>query len=81
MSLRHLKPGDLVFYSGSGYYGHVAIYAGCGRTIEAPHTGAVISYAKLQGAATARRLIGSSSPPLSRAQRFGGARRRVRVTR
>jgi len=59
VSLRRLKPGDLVFYGGPGYYGHVAIYAGHGRIIEAPHTGAVVSYAKLQGAATARRLIGS----------------------
>ena len=32
VSLRHLKPGDLVFYGGSGYYGHVAIYAGRGRS-------------------------------------------------
>jgi cell wall-associated NlpC family hydrolase len=59
VSLRHLRPGDLVFYGGSGYYSHVAIYAGRGRIIEAPHTGAVVSYATLQGAATARRLIGS----------------------
>ena len=59
MSPRHLKPGDLVFYGGLGYHGHVAIYVGRGRIIHAPHTGAVVSYAKLQGAATARRLIGS----------------------
>jgi cell wall-associated NlpC family hydrolase len=59
VSLRHLEPGDLVFYGGSGYYGHVAIYAGRGRIIHAPHSGAVVSYAKLQGAAAARRLIGS----------------------
>jgi cell wall-associated NlpC family hydrolase len=59
VSLRRLKPGDLVFYGGSGYYNHVAIYAGHGRVIHAPHSGEVVSYAKLQGAATARRLIGS----------------------
>jgi hypothetical protein len=59
VSLGHLKPGDLVFYGSSGYYGHVAIYAGRGRIIEAPHTGAVVSYAPLRDAATARRLIGS----------------------
>ena len=59
VSLRHLKPGDLVFYGGSSYYGQVAIYAGRGRMIHAPHSGAVVSYAKLRGAATARRLIGS----------------------
>src|SRR5665647_3281918 len=81
VSLRHLKLGDRVFYGGSGYYGHVGIYVGRGRVIHAPHTGAVVSYAKLQGAATARRLISSSSSPLSRIQRFGGARRWVRITR
>jgi cell wall-associated NlpC family hydrolase len=59
VSLRHLKPGDLVFYGGSGYYSHVAIYAGHGRVIDAPHTGAVVSYSPLRDAATARRLIGS----------------------
>jgi peptidoglycan DL-endopeptidase CwlO len=58
VSLRHLKAGDLVFYGSSGYYYHVAVYAGRGRVIDAPHTGAVVRYAELQGAATARRLIG-----------------------
>jgi peptidoglycan DL-endopeptidase CwlO len=56
-SLRHLEPGDLVFYGSSGSYGHVAIYAGHGRIIHAPHAGAVVSYARLHGAAMARRLI------------------------
>jgi cell wall-associated NlpC family hydrolase len=59
VSLRRLKPGDLVFYGGAGYYSHVAVYVGRGRIIHAPHSGEVVSYAKLQGAATARRLIGS----------------------
>jgi len=59
VSLRHLKPGDLVFYGGFGYYSHVAMYAGHGRVIDAPHTGAVVSYSPLHDAATARRLIGS----------------------
>jgi cell wall-associated NlpC family hydrolase len=58
VSLRHLKRGDLVFYGGSGYYGHVAIYAGHGLVIDAPHTGAVVGYSPLRDAATARRLIG-----------------------
>ena len=57
VSLRHLEAGDLVFYGGSGYYHHVAVYAGRGLVIDAPHTGAVVRYTKLQGAATARRLI------------------------
>ena len=59
VSLRHLEIGDLVFYGGSGYYSHVGIYSGHGRIIAAPHTGAVVSYSPVGGAATARRLIGS----------------------
>jgi cell wall-associated NlpC family hydrolase len=59
VSLRRLKPGDLVFYGGSGFYSHVAIYAGHGKVIDAPHTGAVVSYSRMRGAATARRIIGS----------------------
>ena len=58
VSLRHLEVGDLVFYGGSGYYSHVGIYSGHGRIIDAPHTGAVVSYSPVGGAATARRLIG-----------------------
>ena len=34
---RFLRPGDLVFFYGAG---HVGIYAGGGRFIDAPHTGA-----------------------------------------
>ena len=59
VSLRHLQMGDLVFYGGSGYYHHVAIYAGHGRVIHAPHSGAVVSYSSVGDAATARRLIGT----------------------
>jgi cell wall-associated NlpC family hydrolase len=59
VSLRHLEIGDLVFYGGSGYYSHVGIYAGQGRVIDAPHTGAVVSYSPVGDAATARRLIGT----------------------
>jgi len=59
VSLRHLEIGDLVFYGGFGYYSHVGIYAGHGRIIDAPHSGAVVSYSPVGGAATARRLIGS----------------------
>ena len=58
VSLRRLEPGDLVFWGGSGYYSHVAMYAGHGRVIEAPSAGKVVSYDRLSGAATARRLIG-----------------------
>lgn len=34
---RHLRAGDLVFFYGAG---HVGIYVGGGRFIDAPHTGA-----------------------------------------
>jgi hypothetical protein len=41
-----LQPGDLVFSEWSGddvpHHGHVAIYAGNGQIIEAPHPGAVV---------------------------------------
>ena len=59
VSLHRLQIGDLVFYGGSGYYHHVGIYAGRGRIIHAPHSGAVVSYSGIGGAATARRLIGA----------------------
>ncbi len=59
VSLRRLEVGDLVFYGGSGYYHHVAIYAGRGRVIHAPSSGSVVSYSRVGDAATARRLLGS----------------------
>jgi NlpC/P60 family protein len=37
VSRRALQPGDLVFFYGAG---HVGIYVGRGRFIDAPHTGA-----------------------------------------
>lgn len=55
--LGHLRPGDLVFWGSRQYYYHVAIYVGGRRVIDAPHTGAVVRYEKLKGAATARRLL------------------------
>lgn len=46
ISKSHLKPGDLVFfYSGPS---HVAIYAGHGKVIHAPHPGAKVSYIKMK---------------------------------
>jgi cell wall-associated NlpC family hydrolase len=59
VSLRHLRTGDLVFYGGSGYYHHVAMYAGHGRIIHAPNSGSVVSYSRVGNAAAARRLIGN----------------------
>ncbi|MGW2517691.1 C40 family peptidase [Streptomyces sp. NPDC001617] len=44
-----LYPGDLVFTRG---YGHVQLYAGDGRIIEAAHTGTHVRYAPLPRAST-----------------------------
>ena len=43
---RHLRPGDLVFFSGDN---HVGIYVGRGRFIHAPHTGTVVQRGFLTG--------------------------------
>jgi cell wall-associated NlpC family hydrolase len=49
----HLQPGDAVFFNGSdaknGLPGHVGMYIGGGKFIEAPHTGAVVRISNLQG--------------------------------
>jgi cell wall-associated NlpC family hydrolase len=39
VSLSSLEPGDLILYDGEG---HVAIYVGGGKIVDAPHTGAVV---------------------------------------
>ena len=41
-----LRPGDLVFFNGLG---HVGIYIGRGRFVEAPHTGARVRVSRLGG--------------------------------
>jgi cell wall-associated NlpC family hydrolase len=46
VSRRGLKPGDLVFFSGLG---HVGLFIGKGRFIDAPHAGAVVRVASLAG--------------------------------
>lgn len=57
-----LQPGDLIFYNepGEGPNSHEAIYAGNGQTIEAAHTGTVVSYSGIDWAhfAGARRVTG-----------------------
>jgi cell wall-associated NlpC family hydrolase len=58
VSRRWLKPGDLVFFYGAS---HVGIYAGSGRFIEAPHSGAAVRISTMRGWAgagyySARRL-------------------------
>jgi len=45
VSLSALRPGDLLFFAapgGTGFVHHVAVYAGHGVMIDAPHTGATI---------------------------------------
>jgi cell wall-associated NlpC family hydrolase len=44
--LKHLRPGDLVFFSGNN---HVGIYVGRRRFIHAPHTGTVVRRGSLSG--------------------------------
>ena len=44
--VRHLRPGDLLFFSG---YGHVGIYIGRGRMVHAPHTGTRVQVVRLGG--------------------------------
>ena len=43
---RWLRPGDLVFFAGAS---HVGIYAGRGRFIDAPHSGAVVRITTMRG--------------------------------
>ena len=43
---RRLQPGDLVFFAGAS---HVGIYAGSGRFIDAPHSGAVVRITTMRG--------------------------------
>ena len=45
VALTALQPGDLVFFGNPIY--HVGIYVGNGQMINAPHTGAVVSYASI----------------------------------
>jgi len=44
VSLRSLRPGDLLFFDGVG---HVGIYIGHGRFVHAPHTGTVVQVTPL----------------------------------
>jgi cell wall-associated NlpC family hydrolase len=44
-----LRPGDLIFYATNGLVHHVTMYAGAGRMVEAPHTGAVVRTVPVRG--------------------------------
>lgn len=52
VNMKNLKPGDAVFFRGSdpgpnGEPGHVAMYIGNGKVIQAPHTGADVEITPL----------------------------------
>ncbi len=51
VTLDALQPGDLVFFGGPADYYHVGIYTGAGNMIDAPHSGAVVRYDSIAGAA------------------------------
>jgi cell wall-associated NlpC family hydrolase len=55
-----LRPGDLIFYATNGLVHHVTMYAGRGRMVEAPHTGAVVRTVPVRGTEYfgARRYLG-----------------------
>jgi cell wall-associated NlpC family hydrolase len=56
--LDDLSPGDLVFFRiGTSHVNHVGIYAGDGRFIHAPRSGAVVSYATLSEGYYRRHLV------------------------
>ena len=44
-----LRPGDLIFYATNGLVHHVTMYAGRGRMVEAPHTGAGVRTVPVRG--------------------------------
>lgn len=44
-----LRRGDLIFYATNGLVHHVTMYAGGGRMVEAPHTGAVVRTVGVRG--------------------------------
>ncbi|HEX3899251.1 MAG TPA: C40 family peptidase [Mycobacteriales bacterium] len=60
---RRLKPGDLVFFSysrrRSGIH-HVAIYAGHGRVLQSPYTGAHVELTRLRGSYLNREYWGAT---------------------
>jgi cell wall-associated NlpC family hydrolase len=58
-----LAPGDLVFFEPKADGpGHVAIYAGNGEIVEAPHTGADVRIGSLAGAAASMGFMGAVRP-------------------
>jgi cell wall-associated NlpC family hydrolase len=55
-----LQAGDLVFFATNGYVHHVAMYAGNGKILDSPRTGAAVEVIPLStypDYATARRVL------------------------
>ncbi|MER6085784.1 NlpC/P60 family protein, partial [Streptomyces sp. NPDC001833] len=67
-SRARLRPGDLVFTSS---FGHVQLYAGDGRVIEAAHTGTRVRYAPLPAAAGVDAYVRVHAPAGTPATRPG----------
>src|SRR5262245_66505174 len=51
---RHLKPGDVLVFSG---YGHVGLYVGRGRMVHAPHSGALVEVVRLAWSGYGSRIV------------------------
>jgi peptidoglycan DL-endopeptidase CwlO len=49
VALTDLRPGDLIFFGGSSFSHHVAIFVSGTTCIEAPHTGDVVRYGTFTG--------------------------------
>lgn len=63
VALDELRPGDLVFFEPKADGpGHVSLYAGGDRIIDAPHSGAVVRVASLTGMAQALGFLGGVRP-------------------
>ena len=50
----HLKPGDVLVFSG---YGHVGLYVGRGRMVHAPNSGSVVEVVQLARSGYGSRLV------------------------
>jgi cell wall-associated NlpC family hydrolase len=54
VSRKHLKPGDVLVFSGLG---HVGLYLGGGRMVHAPETGRRVEVVRLRGSRYGQRLV------------------------
>jgi cell wall-associated NlpC family hydrolase len=60
---RKVQPGDLVFFHPTVLGpGHVGIYLGGGRFVQAPHTGDVVKISSLRSARYALTYVGAVRP-------------------